>query len=1094
MIISLMQVSAASFAQKISIQKNKTGLLEILREVRSQTGYNFVITDDQVNKSRLVTLQVQNADLIKVLNQVFASQLLSYNIENNTIVVTDKVQTVRNNNPVAGVTIAIVIKGKIVDEKGEPLPGVIIKHKESGTATASNDKGEYKLSIPDGSGTLVFSFIGYQTQEIPVGKQNEINLSLQPESGKLNEVVVVGYGTQTKSTVSNAITKVSAEDISASPAANLGAGLAGRMAGVTINSRGGEPGAEAVEVFIRGKSTTGDASPLYVIDGVVRDYSGLSYLNPNDIESISVLKDASAAIYGSRAANGVILITTKRGMAGKPTITLNYDHGLSQQMRVPETADAFTYASMANLEQRIKGQPEPYTAQDLELYKNGSDPLNHPNTDWAKLIFKNWSVQDRTDIGISGGSKDTHYFVSADYLSANSPFIQGSTYNKQYSVRSNLDFNVNDNLKVSVDLSGRKRDVQVSHLDYAHIYLGVPTQNAIYPNGLFGPGRTGNNAVVMARDPNYGYDNTQNGTFFGNVSADYKIPFVKGLSLQGTYAYDNDNSYIKSWVGVTYYYQLNKTTGEYEKKLNSNAATPTLGVSEPQSNSQTANIKLSYKNTFAEKHTVDAFIGYEQNSTQAYFLNAARTVFASSAIEELFAGTADKLYQSNDGRSARTGRENYFGRAQYSYMNRYNIQFQFRYDGSQNFPVGKRYGFFPGVSGNWNISKEKFMEGVSFVDNLKFRASYGEMGNDKVGAYQYLTSYTYNGNYVFNGTTNQGLAQSGAPNPNITWEVAKTTDLGLEFGVLKGLLSAEIDLFKTNRSNILDYRNASVPNYTGLTLPNENIGRVQNKGIEFTLTHAYKINEDFRYSVSGNFTYAKSTVVFRDEVPGIPDYQKGEGHPVGSQVLYEAIGVYNDAAEVAATPHRDGAGPGDLIIRDVNGDGVINSLDRVTQKYSPFPEIVYGLNFRFGYKAFDLLLGFQGQAHVVAPRFNPYPYDPVSWGNFPSYLAQDVWTPENPNGSKPKPGLTSALQTNGTTYHWENAAFLKLKTVELSYKLPQTMLAKAGIKGAKVYTSGSNLFFIKDHFKNLGIDPEVTNSGWGYSQNRVISFGASVTF
>ncbi|TDQ08103.1 TonB-dependent receptor [Pedobacter metabolipauper] len=1092
MVAALMHINASVFAQKITINKTKTSLISILKEVRKQTGYNFVITDDQIEQSKRVTLKISQGEIQEVLSELFKTQPLTYKIDNKTIIIIDKDNTIDEGNYPNPASVKI--RGIVVDEKNDPLPGMTIKHKESGNSVSTNAQGEYQIGIPEASGTLVFSFVGYKMQEVAINKKAILDIFMKPEIGKLDEIVVVGYGTQSILNISGAISRVSAKDVAMSPSAHLGAGLAGRIPGVVINARGGEPGAEQVEIFIRGKSTTGDSNPLYVIDGIVRDYAGFSYLNPNEIESISVLKDASAAIYGSRAANGVILITTKRGDQGKPSITFDYNHGLSQQMRIPESADAYTFATMANLEQRIKGLPEPYTAQDLELYKNGGDPLNHPNTSWADLIFKDWSTQKKADVSISGGGKDTRYFISAGYLDANSPFIKGFTYNKQYSFRSNLDFNVTDDFKVSLDLSGRKRDLENSRFDWAHIYLGVPLENAIYPNGLIGPGRGGNNAVLMARDPNYGYTNTQNNTFFGTATADYKVPFLEGFTLQGSYAYDNDEHYIKNWSGITYYYLLNKETGVYEQKQNAVTASPNLGVNSPRMNTLTTNFKVSYQTTISEKHVVDAFVGYEQSSTQAYNLSAGRSMYVTGTLEELFAGSANKIYQYNDGSSAKTGRDNYFGRAQYSYNDRYNIQFQFRYDGSQNFPPGNRYGFFPGVSGNWNIAKEQFMQHLNILDYLKIRASYGELGNDKVGAYQYLTSYTYGDNYVFNGITSQGLVQTGASNPNITWEVAKTTDIGLEFGLLKGLLNAEIDWFKTTRSNVLAVRNASVPDYTGLTLPNENIGRVQNKGIEASLSHTYHIGDKFKYMVSGNFTYAKNTVQFQDEVPGTVAWQKAEGKPLGSPVLYEVTGVFNDEAEVAATPHRDGSGPGDLIVRDVNNDGIINSLDMVRQKYGVFPEIVYGLNFRFGYKAFELFLGFQGQAHAISPRFNPYPYDPVGWGNFPTFLSQDVWSPENPNGSKPKPGLSSALQATGTTYNWENASFLKLKTAEFSYNLPVSILAKAGLKRARIYLSGSNLFFVKDHFRNVNIDPEQTNSGWGYSQNRLLNMGASITF
>jgi TonB-linked SusC/RagA family outer membrane protein len=988
----------------------------------------------------------------------------------------------------------LTVTGNVKDDSGGALPGVSVLVKGTKTGTITNTDGDFSINTAAGT-VLTFSFVGYETKEVKVTDAEKLNISLSANANVLNDVVVVGYSSQKKSSVTNAITKVTAKEISASPSAHLGAGLAGRIAGVTISARGGEPGAEQVEVFIRGKSTTGDANPLYVIDGIVRDYSGFSYLNPNEIESISILKDASAAIYGARAANGVILITTKRGTLGKSVVTVDYDHALSQQMRIPESADAFTFASMANLEQRIKGQPQPYTAQDLELYKNGSDPLNHPNTKWSDLIFKQFSLQDRADVSVTGGSKDTKYFVSAGYLSANSPFKESYTGNRQYSFRSNIDFDVNKDLKLALDVSGRRREVVNSKFDWAHIYLGVPTLNGIYPNGLVGPGRTGNNAVLMARDRNYGFNDTKNNTFFGTLSGDYKIPGVDGLSLQGNFAFDTDDSYNKNWTGVTYYYVLNQTTGEYVKTQNSNAAQPSLGVSSPKSYALTTNTKVSYNKTFAKKHTIDAFVGYEQNSSTAYNLYAQRTNYNSGALEEIFAGSSNKQNQSNDGSSNMTGRQNFFGRALYGFDNRYNIQFQFRYDGSQNFPPGKRYGFFPGVSGNWIVSNESFMKNVNFVDNLKLRASYGELGNDKVGAYQYLTSYGYGSNYVFNGNTAQGLVQSGAPNPNITWEVARTTDIGLEFGLLKGLLSAEVDYFYTKRSNILATRNASVPEYTGLSLPNENIGSVKNQGFEVSLTHSKKLTEDFRYSISGNFTYAKSTIIFRDELPSLPEWQRSEGKPVGSQLLYEAIGVFRDAAQVAATPaRRPGSGPGDLIIRDVNNDGVINSLDRVYQKYGTTPQIVYGLNFRFNYKAFELFLGFQGQANSMGQRFNPYPFDPIAWGDFPTYLSQDVWSPENPGGTKPKPGVSDALPLAGTTYNWESTAFLKLKTAELSYTLPASVLSKAGVRKTRVYLSGSNLFFITDKFKPYNLDPELTNAGWGYSQNRIINIGASLSF
>lgn len=1087
--MALTQAHAAGYGQTISIHEKNVAIEEILLKIEKQTAYHFIYDSDlHFLKTKSVSIDADKASIASILDKCLKGLPISYTIIQQTIALKS------NDGATNGEAMqALKVTGQVTDEKGNPLPGVSVRIKGSTSGVATDQSGNYSLTIPDANGTLVFSFISYDTQEIKVNGNAVVNVSLKLGNNKLNEVVVVGYGTQSKSKVSGAITSVSSKDIALSPAANLGAGLAGRISGVTINNRGGEPGNESVEIFIRGKSTTGDASPLYVIDGIVRDYNALSFLPPNEIESISVLKDASAAIYGSRAANGVILVTTKRGKQGKAVVTASYNQALTQQERVPESADANLYAAMANLEQRLKGLPEPYSAADLQLFKDGTDPLLHPNTNWQNLILRPWFDQERADLSVAGGNQDVKYFVAAGYLNENSPFKDSYTYNKQYHFRSNIDAQVSKDLKISLDLSGRKLNNVMSHFDWAHIFLGLPTQVGIYPNGLYGSGRAGYSALLMSRDPNYGFTNSDASNFMSTLSADYKIPGVEGLSLQGNFAYDFDNNYQKSWTGVSYYYIYDPATKNYNKMQSSNSAFPSLGINYPNGNSVTSNIKLLFKRTFAQNHTIDAFVAFEQNQTYAYSVSAGRTNYASGSIEELFAGDSNKANQSNTGSSNRTGRQNLFGRALYTYQDKYNLQFQFRYDGSQNFPVGKRYGFFPGISGNWNISKENFLKDVRWLDYLKVRASWGELGNDKVGPYQYLTSYGYGSNYAFNGITNQGLVQVSAPNPNITWEVAKTTDIGIETGIFNGLLTAELDVFKTDRSNILKTRNASVPAYTGLSLPAENIARTKNQGFEVILTHNNKIG-DFKYGIDGNFTYAKNTVVFIDEVPGLPVWQQAQGKSLGTYVLYETDGIFKTQEQINATPHLNGVVPGDLIYKDTNKDGIINSLDQVRQPYSPTPRIVYGVNFRFNYKQVDLTLGFQGQADAYGEKYSVLPFDPVGWGDFPSAQAKNVWSPENPNGTNPSPGQSFDTGTTNTTWRFASQAFLKLKTAELGYNFSGQFLSKLGVRSARLYASGSNLFFIHDDYRDISLSPEQTNWGWGINQQRVLNLGLSVTF
>ncbi|MDP9082079.1 MAG: TonB-dependent receptor [Bacteroidota bacterium] len=1086
--IALSQAHADGYAQTISIHENNVPVEKILLKIEKQTAYHFIYDSKlEILKTKSVSIDADNATINSVLDKCLGGLPVSYTIIQQTIAL--------KSNDAANTAVivqALKVSGQVTDEKGNPLPGVTVKLKGSTIATPTDINGNYTLTIPDPNGTLVFSFISYETQEIKVNGNSTINVSLKPGNNKLNEVVVVGYGTQTKEKVSGAITTVVAKDVSLSPSPNLAVGLAGRIPGVTINDRGGEPGNDGVEVFIRGKSTNGDASPLYVIDGIVRDYNGLNFVPPGDVESITVLKDASAAIYGSRAANGVILITTKRGKAGKAEVNASYNQAFVQPERVPESAGSPLFAQMANLENLRRGLPPVYTQHDLDLFANGSDPIGHPNTNWQKLILKDWSEQQRADVSISGGNTATKYFVAAGYLHDNSPFVEGYTYDKQYHIRSNIDAQVTKDLKVSLDISGRVRHNLSTHFDWAHIFLGLPTGVGFYPNGLPGSGRGGYSAIPMGRDPNYGntLQNAMNLT--STLGAVYNIPGVQGLSLSANFAYDYDNNYIKSFDGVTYYYTYDQATNTYTKLQSSNVASPQLTVTFPAGNTVTSNVKLNFTRTFNKVHLIDAFIAFEQSTSDGYSLSATRKNFASGSIQELFAGSSNAADQSNTGSSSKTGRQNLFGRALYEFNDKYNVQFQFRYDGSQNFAPGKRYGFFPGVSGNWIISKENFLKDVRWVDNLKLRASWGELGNDKVGAYQYLTSYQYASNYPFNGVTNQGLSQTNVPNPNITWEVAKTTDIGLESSFFNGRLTATVDVFKTIRSNILAQRSASVPAYTGLALPFENIGRIQNQGIEFDLSTSGKTG-DFRYTIEGNLTYAKNKVLFIDETPGLPSYQQQTGQSLGAPVLYETDGIFKSQAQIDGTPHMAGVQPGDLIYRDINGDGVINGLDQVRQKYSTSPEIVYGTNFHFGYKNFELILGFQGQAHAYGEKYSVLPFDPLGWGDFPSAQAKNVWSPSNPNGTNPEPGQNFTNGTTSTTWRYSSMAFLKLKTAELSYTFSNKLLSKGGFRSARIFANGTNLFFIHDNYKDINLSPELNNWGWGLSQQRVLNLGINFT-
>ena len=1097
--------SQSGNAVQISLEVKDVTVEYVLNEIEAMSNYHFLYNHKLVDVDRKVSLSVDEENIDSVLTRLFEGTDVSYQMSGKQIVLARK-SLIGNGNVSSGRQQQTqIVTGIITDKTGEPVIGANIIVKGTTNGTISGMDGRFSLEIPNNNAVLQVSYIGYLNQTITVGNQKELNIRLVEDTKSLEEVVVVGYGTQKKEVVTAAITSVKADDIAVSPSADVAAGLAGRLSGVIINTRSGEVGNEGTSIFIRGKSTYGsNTEPLYIVDGIARSEEGglLSKIDANDIESISVLKDASAAIYGSRAANGVVLITTKRGKEGmKPTLNISYNHSFAQPTRIVKMADAATYAIASNWANEAKGLPAQYTEEDIRLFRDGSDPIGHPNTDWYRTVQKTWSHQDKANVSLRGGSERVQYFMSGGFLHQGTPFNNGSTYNKQINLRSNLDANVTDFIRVSLDLSAKKLDRKLPRDGsvnggsmYSHVALNLPTILAKYPGTDYAaPARDGDNPLVQTSGE--AGEVKTDGWFFNSLATiTIDIPQVKGLSVVGSMAYDFFHQKYKQFKNVAYVYNYDQATDEYTKVMVPTVSSPSLSVEEKRTESLTGNIRINYHNTFNEVHTIDGFLGFEGNKSNASMLSAYRGNFPSGAIAELPFG--DSNTQTNNGSFSKTARLNYFGRVLYDYDNKYMLQFQFRYDGSQNFPPGNRYGFFPGVSAGWTISKEDFMSNIDWLNNLKLRASWGQMGNDAVAAYQYMILYGLTSGSVFNGALASGLSQKNTPNPNITWEVANSYDVGLESSFFGGQLNFEFDWFKSRRTNILTKRNASVPAFTGLSLPDENIGIAENKGIEFMIGHQKAINKDLSYSISGNFTYAKSEVVFSDEVPMAEEYQKSEGHPIGSSLRYKAIGIYSEAdINDPNVAKRPGTMAGDIKIWDANGDGEINSLDQIRQDLTDVPQIVYGLNLGLTWKQFDIQLMFQGQAKVIN-TINDVWVDPSSGGagNLMTWWTEDMWTPENPDGTKPRLGTPNKI--GGTTFTNINAAFFKLKNAEIGYTLPTSIREKIGVANARIYLSGTNLFSI-DHMRGMGIDPEATGGGyggWALNPQRLINIGVNVSF
>lgn len=989
---------------------------------------------------------------------------------------------------------SLTVTGTVIDKTGNPLPGVnvVVKGTIQGTVTGTN--GAYSINVSDGNATLVFSFVGFVAQELQVDNQRAINVTLGEDIHEIDEVVVLGYTKRVRGELTGSVSNVKGETLQAVPSGDLVKGLSGRFSGVTINDRGGEGGltsnAEG-NIRIRGSNTLGDNAPLIIIDGIPR--SGLSRLSANDIESISVLKDAAAAIYGARAANGVVVIQTKRGIKGEANqIRVSYDYGIQKFTRVPESMNAWQFATYMNeMAERFSTQP-PYSQEDITLFKNGSNPVTHPSTNWYDAVFRGSAPQSHTNVSLSGGTDKIQYFVSGDYLNQKGMYKSDVKNYDQFQVRSNIDMTFFKYLKIGVDLSGRygkDHSIPSTGRVMDRVWRTYPTDGAYTPDGLpLYSGEFGMNPALVASEAS-GYIDREQKWINSKLSFDLNMDWLlQGISFSGYAAYDfNINStkqLNKPWDAWLY----NRGTGVYTKQIaytSDYGAVTRLGQSNTDYKNTLYHIRMSYLNSFGD-HTVSAFIAYEQNESFQQDISGARRNLYSSILTELFAGEEDGREVS--GTSSETGRVNYFGSLSYNYKRKYLVDFTLRHDGSFNFPKGKRFGTFPGVSIAWVPTNESFMPKLDWLNNLKLRMSWAKMGNDRISSFQYLTMYQLGSdNWMVFGeppTYYAGLIESTIPNPNVTWEVADLKNIGFDVTLLNHRLSFDFDYFYGKRSNILIQRNASIPGYAAMTLPAENLGKVNNQGVEFTLNYSDKWG-DLMYSVGGNFTFNRNKIVYMDEAANVPEWRKQEGHPMNSFQVYECAGVYQTQQEVDNSPHIPGAKPGDLIYVDINGDGQIGSDDQVRKYIANIPEITYGISANFAWKGFELDLFFQGQAR--AGMINNY----TDTGNRFKYLFDQRWTPENPSTKYPRMFRQSDAYNYTSTYHLENASFIRLKNAELAYNFRYLKGVPSLFKEIRVFVRGSNLFTVSP-IKYF--DPESTSQDMKYfPQTMTITGGISIT-
>ncbi len=984
------------------------------------------------------------------------------------------------------------VSGVVTEQSGLRLPGVTVLVMGTTNGTITNADGEYTLNNVPGNATIQFSFVGMSTQEIAVAGQRVINVTLIEETIGLEEVVAVGYGVQRKETLTGSISKVDGEEIVQNPSVNVATSLAGKLPGLVLNQRTGQPGAERLEILIRGQATFNENGPLIVIDGVPRDNT-LQDLNPEDIESITVLKDASAAIYGARAANGVILVTTKQGSQSSTTFNLTYNYAINQPTQNPEMMDAVTFANAINeAAWYLAGRPPmseftpTYSDEAIQKYRDGSDPILYPNTNWSDASTRDWATQQNVNLQASGGSENVRYLFSFGMSDQGGNYINKPDSYKRYNARVNVSADLTDNITVGANISAiiSNREQGIG-TDFASILLSNPTLVAVYPNGLIAPGRFRQSSLLSNRR---GFDHVKNSPIQSTFTATYKVPFVEGLTLDASYNYDLRNQFRKQFGTPAYYHEYNVQTGEYDMYY----TLQPIELTDTYSSWTTSlfNIRAEYETTINEDHNIKAMVGTEQQKETYSYANAYRKNFVSPAIPEINVGSSAAEDKDNGGSSSENAYNNFFGRLNYNFKSKYLLEFVFRYDGSPKFPEGKRYGFFPAVSAGWRISEESFMANLSFLDELKLRGSYGELGNDRVSAYQYLQAFQFGNNYVFGGADAPGIYSSVMPNPDITWEVSKKLDVGLEAVLWNRLLTAELTVFHENRSNILLGRNLSVANVFGFpALPDENIGEVDNNGFELNLGHRNTVG-DITYTVNGNIAYAKSKIVFMDEVPPAEDYQANTGMPLGSGLYYKSDGIFNTPEELAGYPYAEGTQVGDIKIIDLNKDGVINGDDRYRVNNSPTPELVFGLTAGLEYKGFDMTLFFQGQARAYTYDGTLTEFGEADLDNNVTYRAENRWTIDNQeNATMPR---ADSWEPGDVDFFLYDATFIRLKNAEIGYNLGNELSKKVGLNDVRVFVSGTNLLTWAKEI--TWRDPEISGGFGQYPPLRIINFGINVKF
>lgn len=1091
----------------VSLQNTSTTIGQLLTEIEKQTDYLVVFSNREVDTSQKITVKSKSNKVSKYLSEVFSETDIDYDFENNYIVLAKRAH--KNASMISEMIEAKMqqqgktITGKVVDSSGEAIIGANVVEKGTTNGTVTDIDGEFALNISNNA-VLQVTYIGYLTQEINTVDKNTFKIILSEDMQSLEELVVVGYGVQKRASVTGSVASIQSSDITSAKTANVSNALAGKLPGLRAVQRSGAPGDDAASIDIRGYGNA-----LVIVDGIERDFN---QIDANDIESISILKDASAAVYGFKGANGVILVTTKKGQEGKAKIDYTGYYGLQKITRYPQYMNGYEYALLYNEAQQNLGVNAPFSNDDLDRYKQGIG-----TTDWFKETVRNYIPQMYHNVNVSGGNEKVKYFFSFG-LTDQEGMYKSDDYNFQrYNIRSNISAEITKGLTVDLQLSGRldsrqkpyeaeplTRSIQMAR----PIYTVYANDNTDYWQV---PGDKGN-PVHLSDIDNVGYSNRDRRVFNGALSFNWKIPFLEGLSAKAMLAYDYTNTSNKNWYKEYYEYLYDASTDSYN--VAGSHTISELTVRNDIYFKPTQQYSLNYNNEFG-KHDVSALVLWELYNSRTDWMQAYRQ-FSIGALDQINAG--DKTNINNGGNASVSAHQGIVGRFNYAYNSKYLAELSFRYDGSYKFSPKERWGFFPAISLGWRVSEEEFIKNnLENIDNLKLRTSYGIIGDEgDFAAYQYLSGYTYpSGSYVLgsNGLSN-GAKDKGMPNTNLTWYESKTFNVGFELSAYQGLIYSEFDYFQRKREGLLATRLLTLPTTFGKSLPQENLNSDDVKGFEIVIGHRNKIS-DFTYDIKGNFSATRSSFgyVERSESANMYDNWRNNTNNRYKSISWgkRVVGQFESFQDILNSPIQDGNGnksllPGDLKYQDWNNDGIIDAKDDQPIGHGDTPWMYYGLNIFGSYKNFDITLFFQGAAghEVFTSGDFMDPFIQQGLGNGLN-IWMDRWHREDPSDPNSNwisgfmPALRPAgFQQNQTNNTWtmQKASYLRLKTIEFGYTFPNKWINQVGLEKVRVYVNSFNtLTFSNTTGIMKYMDPENSNGSFRYyPQMKTFNFGINLTF